>query len=193
MVTVEKIVSWNKVLNSARLTVGKDTLNREPSDSFKRDILLSEHSPLRKLLFDVTWNTIPYHVAMHLRTHHVGFKSADDDLYFVKTQRTDRTQIERDNLPQSTPVILNIQINAQSLINVSRVRLCNLALKETREAWMECLIEIGKIEPLLFKVCQRNCIYRGFCPEGNCCNYDKSQQFEDELSQYRSFKQSNRN
>jgi hypothetical protein len=186
-VKVERIVGWDKVLNDARATVGKSAINKEPSDLFKTRILISEHSPIRKLLFEVTWEGIPYWVAMHLRTHHMGFKSAEDDLYFVQTQRTDRTQRERDDLPQNAPVLLRAQINAQSLINVSRVRLCRLASIETRLAWEEMLKELSHIESMLSALCVPNCIYRGFCPEAESCMFFKTKKYEEELTEYRSY------
>jgi thymidylate synthase ThyX len=185
-VIVEQIVGWNKVVNSARTTVGKDPIKKDPSDAFKKKILTSEHSPIRKLLFDITWENIPYWVAMHIRTHHVGFKSADDDLYFIETQRSDRTQTDRDDLPQTAEVVLNIQINAQAMINVSRVRLCRQASTETRAAWIEMLNEIQKIEPILYSLCTPNCVYRnGLCQETtNCCGYNKTPAFKVALGDY---------
>jgi len=185
-VIVEKIVGWNKVVNSARTTVGKDSIKKDPSEAFKKKILTSEHSPIRKLLFDITWENIPYWVAMHIRTHHVGFKSADDDLYFIETQRSDRTQTDRDELPQTAEVALNIQINAQAMINVSRVRLCRQASTETRAAWIEMLNEIQKIEPILYSLCIPNCVYRnGLCQETtNCCGYNKKPAFKIALEDY---------
>ena len=99
-IKVERILGWDRVLNDARITVGKKDINKEPSEAFKKAILISEHSPIRKLMFEVTWEDIPYWVGMHIRIHHLGFKSGDDDLYFVQTQRSDRTQKERNKLPQ---------------------------------------------------------------------------------------------
>jgi hypothetical protein len=186
-VKVERIVGWDKVLNDARATVGKPAVDKEPSDLFKTKILISEHSPIRKLLFEVTWEGIPYWVAMHFRTHHMGFKSAEDDLYFIQTQRTDRTQRERNSLPQDAPVLLRAQINAQSLLNVSRVRLCRLASIETRLAWEEMLHELSNIESMLTALCVPNCIYRGFCPEAESCKFFKTGKYEEELTEYRSY------
>lgn len=185
-VIVKRIVGWEHVIDSARATVGRDPINRDPSEDFKRNILISEHSPIRKLLYDITWGEIPYWVAMHLRTHHIGFKSSDDDLYFVETQRTDRKQIKRDELRQDSKVILNAQLNAQSIINVSRLRLCKKASKETILAWSSMLEKLKNIDPLLFSVCVPNCIYKnGLCPENkNCCGYNKTQHFKDCLGNY---------
>jgi hypothetical protein len=187
-VTVKKRTDWALVVDDARLTVGKEGNAREPSSDFKRRILVAEHSPIRNLLFEVTWHDIPYWVANQLRTHHVGFHSGEDDLVFIKTSRSDRTQQERDNLPQNASVNMRAVINAHSLINVSRVRLCGLASLETRKAWELLIDELGIIEPILMQLCQPNCVYRGLCPEGpNCCGYSHTADFKDTLAGYRVF------
>ena len=62
-VSVEKLIGWDKVLKTARSTVSKEDTGKEPSDDFKRKIIIAEHSPIRKLLFEVTWINIPYWVS----------------------------------------------------------------------------------------------------------------------------------
>jgi hypothetical protein len=186
-VTIKKRTDWSCVVDDARLTVGKDGSARDPSLEFKRQILVAEHSPIRNLLFDITWFDIPYWVANQIRTHHVGFHSGEDDLIFIKTSRSDRTQKERDNLPQNAPVNMRAVINAHSLINVSRVRLCCLASPETREAWGAMVFELNSIEPLLVSLCVPNCIFKGgLCPEtANCCGYNKTKEFRNSLESYK--------
>ena len=187
-IQVERILGWDRVLNDARITAGKKDINKEPSEAFKKAILISEHSPIRKLMFEVTWEDIPYWVGMHLRTHHLGFKSGDDDLYFVQTQRSDRTQKERNKLPQDAPIKLRVILNAQTLINVSRVRLCRLASRETREAWKLLIDEIGLLEPELKRLCVPNCFYRGLCPEGvKSCGYNKTTNGKKYLQTYQRY------
>ena len=39
---------WAEVVDDCRATVGKEELGHEPSERFKRGILLAEHSPDRK-------------------------------------------------------------------------------------------------------------------------------------------------
>ena len=41
--------SWEDVVNDCRTTVGKPELGKEPSKKFKREILISEHSPIRSI------------------------------------------------------------------------------------------------------------------------------------------------
>ena len=185
---VERIVGWDLVLDGARTTVGKEDRKKEPSDEFKKSILISEHSPIRYLTYEIIYEDIPYWVSMHFRTHHIGFKSGADDLYFIQTQRTDRTQVNRDDLPQDAPVRLRIVVNAHSILNVSRVRLCHSAMKETREAWESTVEELRKAEPILADLCQPNCVYRGFCPEGvRGCGWDRSKAFNSRRNQYIDF------
>ena len=186
VVHVKKLIGWEEVLNNARLTVGKKDLDQDPSPKFKKDIMVSEHSPIRMLMFEIIWENIPYFVAMHLRTHHAGFKSGDDDLYFIKTQRTDRTQTDRNHLPQNAPVNVRVILNAQTLINVSRVRLCRLVSKETLTAWSRLIDAISLDEPELANLCVPNCLYRGFCPENDkSCGFSKTSQYKEDFEAYR--------
>lgn len=67
------------------------------------------------------------------------------------------------------------EANAQSIINISRKRMCFQASKETREAWREFLDELEIKEPELRLCCVPEGIYRGGCPEfkncGHCGNF----------------------
>ena len=40
---------WQEVVDDCRSTVGKPPLGREPSETFKKNILLAEHSPIRDI------------------------------------------------------------------------------------------------------------------------------------------------
>lgn len=104
---------------------------------------------------------------------------------WVRTQRTDRTGINRDELPQGAEVEMEIEANAQALINMSRKRLCNQASPETREVMQEIKKEVSKRDEFLANIMVKECIYRGFCPEINSCNYDKTENFKKELEDYR--------
>ena len=56
---------WIRVVNAARRTWGKKPINHEPSDRFKRKILLAEHSPIRLLEYDFTIEDIRQWVTVH--------------------------------------------------------------------------------------------------------------------------------
>jgi hypothetical protein len=178
---LEVLTNWTSVLNAARTTVGKESLKKFPSAIWKKKILLAEHSPIRLLLINWTWSGIKYWVSVHFVRHKIGIE------HFVKTQRSDRTGMSRDRAPQDSLVDHECTANAQSLINISRRRLCNQASKETREAWQLLLEELREKEPELVSVCVPDCVYRGHCFELKCCGYVETTGYQDVLNSYRSF------
>lgn len=184
---LEQVTSWKRVLNAARRTIGKEPLDKEPSDSWKAKILLAEHSPIRLLEYEWTWSNIKQWVSVHLVRHHEGCEK------FVHSQRGDRRAIlkeynvdNRDDLPQGATNDMDMTANAQALINISRKRLCTCASKETREAWKQVKEEIAKKDPVLASKMVPECLYRGFCPEWmSSCGYSKTKKFEKDLEEYR--------
>lgn len=183
VVRLNQVTTWKRVLNAARRTVGKKPLDKEPSDTWKAKILLAEHSPIRLLEYDFSWEDIKQWVTVHLVRHHEGCEK------FVHSQREDRRVLDvpRDELPQGSLNDMDMSCNAQALINISRKRLCSCASKETREAWKQVKEEIRKVDPVLADKMQRECLYRGFCPEfDRCCGYVKTTEFQIALAKYRS-------
>ena len=179
--------NWNRVVNAARRTVGKKPISKEPSTEFKQKVLLAEHSPIRLLEYDFTWEDIRQWVTAHLVRHHEGCEK------FVHTQRGDRRKIledygveTRDELPQGALNDMDMTANAQALINISRKRLCNCASKETREAWTQVKEAIAEVDPVLASKMVPECLYRGFCPEFmNPCGYSKTEKYQKDLKKYR--------
>lgn len=153
---------WQEVVDDSRFTVGKPPLGHEPSRKWKREILISEHSPIRDLIFKWDWTSIKTWVATHWVRHKWEC--------FVRTQRTDRTGIKRDPLPQGAPVDFRGEANTQNLIDTWRKRLCGQASEETREKAEDFKITLHEIEPEVADVLVPNCIYRFGCPEKNSCN-----------------------
>lgn len=181
---LDLVTSWKRVLNAARRTVGKKPLDKEPSDNFKAKILLAEHSPIRLLEFDWTWEDIKQWVTVHIVRHHEGCEK------FVHSQRVDRNPLlkglNRDELPQGLLNEMDMTANAQALINISRKRLCSCASPETREAWRAVLDKVKQIDPIIAEKCVPECVYRGFCPEfDRCCGYVNSKQYQEQLKIYR--------
>lgn len=170
---------WGKVKQSARTTVGRDGEGRIPSVAWKKAILLAEHSPIRLLRFTWRWRGIPYWVSTHFVRHKIGIE------HWVSTQRSDRTGIVRDKLPQDAPVNHMCEADAQALINISRKRLCMQAAKETREAWQEVREEVRKADPVLAECMVRECVYRGFCPEMQPCGYAETDGYKKAIEAYR--------
>ena len=136
-IEITKVTDWERVVDAARFTQRKEPLGKEPSDEFKKQMIISEHSPLRLLEFDIKMYGIPYWVSNHMR---------QDEL-----------------------VNLQLSLNAQEIINISKLRLCYKASYETRKIWMQVVEELRKIEPHLAAACVPQCIYRGFCPESKSC------------------------
>ena len=170
--------SWLAVVECARTTINKEG-SKEPSVKWKKKILLAEHSPIRQLMFRWKWEDLKSWVSIHYVRHKFGIE------HYVGTQRTDRTGINRDNKPQDSLVSHECLANAQTIINISRKRLCNCASKETREAWELVLKDLKKIEPELVEVCVPECVYRGFCPEIKSCGFAKTPEYFEWLSFYR--------
>ena len=154
---------WREVVDDCRATVGKDSLGKEPSRKFKREILMSEHSPIRSLSVKWKWVNIPSWVATHFSRHKWEC--------YIKTQRTDRTGTERCNLPQDAPVVMVGEANAQHLIDTARKRLCRMASRETRQYMENLKKQIKAIEPELSDALVPNCVYRCGCPEPNGCKW----------------------
>jgi hypothetical protein len=196
--------NWVRVVNSARRTWGKKPIDHDPSDKFKRKILLAEHSPIRLLEYDFTIEDLRQWVTVHLVRHHEGCEK------FVHTQRQDiNSEVEtitkrlievlqeegllregwreRDYLFQGEPNDMDMTCNAQAFINISRRRLCiGCASPETRRAWSLVIDALKEHDPILAEKCVPECLYRGFCPEfDRCCGYVNTEAYQKRLKEYR--------
>ena len=184
-VEIKQETSWSRALDAARFTVGKDSLDKEPSDTWKDNMMFAEHSPIRLVEFDIKIKNAFNFVINHLVRHFIGF------IPFVRTNRPDRnpdvsSDIEVNRL---TPTSAWFSANAQSLMNVSHKRLCKCAHKDTVHAWTLVKQEIEKIDPIVARHMVPTCIYRGFCPELKSCGYSKTDKFKIDLSNYRNGKE----
>lgn len=169
---------WQDIKDSTMNTIGKNT-GKYPTSEWKHKLLLSEHSPIRKLKISWKWIDLKSWVSVHLVRHKVGIE------HFVSSQRTDRTGIDRNKLPQDSLVNHECEADAQALINISRKRLCNCASLETRQAWQEVKNKVLEVEPELASCMVKECVYRnGLCPEMFPCGYNKTEAFEKELKYY---------
>lgn len=179
-IEVKRITSWERVLNACRMTVNKKYLSKEPGDDFKKKLVRSEHSPLRMLEFDITIHDLPYWIHTELVRHHIGVEK------FVTTSRPDRTGsgLTRHELPQDALVSMTLSMNAQAIINVSKLRLCCQAAQETRRVWGSVIDKLYEVEPILANACVPSCVYRGHCPEITPCGYALTKQFQKHLKAY---------
>ena len=154
---------WQEVVDDCRATVSKPPLGHEPSKDFKRRVLIAEHSPIRDISFRWKWTGIKSWIATHWVRHHWECR--------VSTQRTDRTGIDRNKLPQDAPVTFTGEANVQALIDTMRKRLCYQASPETRQYAEDLKRTITEVEPEIGNVLVPNCCYRGGCPEMQTCGY----------------------
>lgn len=160
----DKHLNWIEVKNVCRTTMNKEHTDKEPTDNFKTNLLIAEHSPICKLTVSWLWKNMKSWVSVHFVRHWLGWNK------FVSTQRTDRTGIDRNKMPQDTPVVYAGEANAQALINVAKKRLCFQASNETR-LYMEDLKSTIKneVDKNIALVMVPSCIYRMGCPEMTMC------------------------
>lgn len=156
---------WQEVVDTCRSTSGKGSLGHEPSEDFKRRILIAEHSPIRRISVSWVWQGIKSWIATHWSRHKWEC--------FISTQRTDRTGTPRDKLPQDAPVIFEGEANVQALIDTMRKRLCRQADAETRAYAEDFKAALHEIQPEISDVLVPNCVYRCGCPEMQPCGVYK--------------------
>ena len=129
-----------------------------------------EHSPMRTQMFWIEMLDIPSFVSVHFRTHSVGIT------HFVTSNREDRGGGE--NVDRWTPVNHGMFLNAQSLVNLARKRLCTKAHVATREVMNGICNELLLEDPDLSAYMLPECIYRGGCFEPKSCGWFDSIGFE---------------
>lgn len=172
-------VNWLEIKNLCRGTISMKDSKIEPSQEWKRNLLVAEHSPLRHSLITIELRDIPYAMMGHLVRHSVGVTP------YVSTSREDRTGIPREQRTQMDNVTMRMDLNIQSLINISKKRLCNQADIKTKQIWQAVVDEVAKYDEDIAWACVPDGIYRGGCGEafGNCksCNAFLSTLTKEEL------------
>ena len=154
--------NWRLVKNACRTTVGKQFTEKEPSNEFKKKLLISEHSPIRLLEFYWHWESVKYWVAMEWARH--------KNEKFITSSRNDRQNMfDRNKAPQDAPVNFDGYANMQNLIDAWRKRLCYQATKEARELAEDFKSELANTNKAESDVLVPNCIYRCGCPEIKPC------------------------
>lgn len=199
-VTVTQDTSWNRALNAARKTWGKNKLEKEPSEEWKKMALMAEHSPIKLVEYTISFKDLRQWVGVHLLRHPFV-------LPFIHTQRVDKRELDeyvdkvmsilsddvkndpsfnkRDYLFQGQTNDQDFVVNAQTLINISKKRLCTCASKETRDAWKAVQEAIREFDPVMASFMVPSCVYRGFCPEKDSCGYWKTKKFNKDVNDYR--------
>lgn len=93
----------------------------------------------------------------------------------------------RANADRHTPVNLGILVNAQSLIDMAKLRECFQASAGTREVFAAIKEKVAEIDPELAILMVKKCVYRnGLCGEPKCCGYNTTKPFQKELEEYKS-------
>lgn len=156
---------WKRVKNHCRTTDNKDFTEKEPTETFKKKLLISEHTPIRLLEFDWSWKSIYYWLSTEWSRH--KFEK------FISSQRDDRLidETPRGDKPQKALVDFDGYANMQNCIDGWRKRLCYKATPEARELAEDFKIELSKTHKLESDVLVPNCIYRMGCPEFKTCGY----------------------
>lgn len=70
---------------------------------------------------------------------------------------------------RKSPTDLGLLLNAEEIVNISRVRLCAKASKETRDVWRAVVLALRDCDPELYLFCVPACIHQGFCREHPTC------------------------
>lgn len=155
--------AWRRVKNHCRTTMAKEFTDKEPTERFKRAMLIAEHSPIRLLEFDWTWSDMPYWVHAEWARH--KFEK------FVSSQRDDRVpgDVPRAERRQDAPVTFDGYANMQSLIDAWRKRLCHQATDEARSYAEDFKATLAETHPDEALVLVPNCVYRCGCPEMRTC------------------------
>ncbi|MDA3822324.1 MAG: thymidylate synthase ThyX, partial [Bacteroidales bacterium] len=99
--------TWREVADSANTTIRKEAGTKEPSSLWKKRMLLCEHSPIRQLFIKAKLYDLKSWVSVHIVRHKFGIE------HWVRSQRTDRTGIDRNELTQDSIVEHEFLANAQ--------------------------------------------------------------------------------
>lgn len=199
--TVEVVqeTPWKRALNAARRTIGKKPLDKDPSDDWKKKVIMAEHSPIKLVEYRISYADLRQWVGVHLIRH-------EHSLPMIHSQRGDRRDIDamiekvmsilgddiknspdfnkRDYLFQGEVNDQDFYVNAQTLINISRKRLCACASPETRYAWKLVKEAINEFDPIMAAFMVPNCIYRGRCPEIETCGYHTTEAHHKAVDEY---------
>lgn len=199
--TVEVVqeTPWKRALNAARRTIGKKPLDKEPSEEWKKKVIMAEHSPIKLVEYRISYTDLRQWVGVHILRHPYT-------LPMIHTQRVDRRDIDamvekvmgildddikksedfnkRDYLFQGEVNDQDFYVNAQTLINISRKRLCACASPETRYAWKLVKDAVAEFDPTMAAFMVPNCVYRGRCPEVNSCGYWTTEKHHKAVDEY---------
>ncbi len=153
---------WRRCKMLAMNTIGKRWAG-EVTEEWKRRILRSEHSPIRTLMFTVRME-LPYWVSVHFCRHKFGVE------HYVSSQRNDRqSRYDRTGAPQGALVTHVMDVNAQELMQMARMRLCGQASRETRMVMTEIRDAVIATNPEFAEFLVPKCVAYHGCNEFRSC------------------------
>lgn len=161
-------VNWKKIKSACMTTISKQAGEKEPTDEWKKKLLICQHSPIRRGVISWKWESIPYAISTHFARHHEGCEK------FVGTQRDDRTGVDRNSRSQMNPVPMEMDANIQALINISERRLCTCADPITKKYWEAVVEAIREYDSNISWALVPQCVRCGACiePFSNCKFYE---------------------
>lgn len=158
-------VNWDRIKSACMTTISKEA-GKSPNLEWKKKLLICRHSPIRRGQISWKWEAIPYAISTHFARHHEGCEK------FIGTERTDRTNVDRETRSQMNYVPMEMDANLQALMNISEKRLCMCADPTTRKYWEEVIEEIRKLDELIAWSNVPQCVRCGGCVEPfSECNF----------------------
>jgi hypothetical protein len=124
-----------------------------------------EHSPMRCSIFWIEMRGIPSFVSTHFVRHKIGVE------HFVKTNRDDRGGDPE--VTRMTPVNHGMLVNAQTLVNMARKRLCLKAHPQAFQVMNRIKAVLAEVDSDLAGFMVPECEYRRGCHEPKSCGYWK--------------------
>lgn len=202
-VKIEKVTDERLMREACEMTfLGKSKMTL-------KKMYVCEHSPCRTQVFWIRLYDIPLFCSTQLLRHHVGSqpfqltcrkdRNGGNNHFQEKIgqvidlinhgHNTDAIAILNwleDNADRYTKVNLGLFLNAQSLIDMAKERLCSDASAETREIFKAIKEEITKVDPELAAFLVPRCIYRGgICNSLKTCGFNKTDLFKKQLDNYK--------
>ena len=161
-------VNWLAIKDACMQTIGK-AAGVEPDSVWKRKMLICRHSPIRRSLISIKWDSIPSYVSTHISRHSVGVTP------YIQTSREDRTGVPREERKQTDNVAMQLDMNIQSLFNISEKRLCTCSDVTTRKYWESVVEAIKEYDEDIYWALTPQCIRAGACvePFSNCKYFEK--------------------
>ena len=161
-------VDWMRIKSACMTTISKQAGDKEPSQQWKKKLLICRHSPIRRGIVSWKWENIPYAISTHFARHHEGCEK------FIGTERTDRTSVDREERSQMNYVPMEVDANIQALMNLAEKRLCRCADPTPRDYMISLVDAIREAEPDVAWSLVPQCVRCGGCvePFGDCKYYE---------------------